>query len=109
MQQTPFRRYFEGYDSPWEYSDAEIAAVRLRRAGFEQVETNLEETPTQLPNAHAFQQFVGSVILHRHLERLPGPELRGEFLAELTRQAASDGPAFLLDYWRLNLPARRRN
>jgi trans-aconitate methyltransferase len=109
MRQTPFTRYFDGYPSPWEYSDAETAATRLRRAGFEQVDTSLEETPTQFPDAQTFQQFVGSVILLRHLERLPGPELRGEFLAALTRQAAGDTPAFLLDYWRLNLQARRRN
>jgi trans-aconitate 2-methyltransferase len=107
MQTAPYAQYFAGLQSPWEYSDAENAAARLRRAGFEQIQTSLEEAPTKFPNAHEFQQFVESVILRDHLERIPVPELRPQFLSELTRQAASDDPPFLLDYWRLNLQARR--
>lgn len=106
-EQPPFAQYFEGYSSPWEYSDAQTAAVRLRQAGFEQIETSLEDAPTQFSNAQEFQQFVESVILHRHLERFPQGGLRKRFLTELTRQAAADDPAFLLDYRRLNLQARR--
>jgi len=41
------------------------------------------------------------------LERLPERALRERFLAEVTRQAASDNPPFLLDYRRLNLRARK--
>jgi len=103
----PYAELFAGYRFPWEFSDAEIAAARLRSAGFEQIDTSLEQAPTRLDTAAEFQRFVESVILHRHLERIPTPELRQNFLAELTRQAAEDDPPFLLDYWRLNLQARR--
>ena len=102
-----YAEYFRGYRFPWEFSDAETAAVRLRVAGFEQIDTSLEQAPTKFETAEEFQRFVESVILHRHLERLPRPELRQNFLAELTRQAAQDDPPFLLDYWRLNLRGRR--
>jgi len=107
MATPPYAQHFAGYRSPWEYADAETAAARLRRAGFERIETSLEEAPTKFPNAQEFQQFVESVILRNHLERIPESQLRKQFLAELTRQAADDDPPFLLDYWRLNLQARR--
>ena len=72
-----------------------------------EIETSLEEIPTKFPNAQEFQQFVESVVLRNHLDRIPDRALRDQLLAELTRQAASDNPAFLLDYWRLNLQGRK--
>jgi trans-aconitate 2-methyltransferase len=107
IESPAYAKQFVGYRFPWEFSDAETATNRMRRAGFEQVETSLEEAPTKFETASEFQRFVESVILHRHLERLPQAELRQNFLAELTRQAANDNPPFLLDYWRLNLQGRR--
>ena len=107
MESPGYAKHFVGYRFPWEFSDAETAANRMRKAGFEQVETSLEEAPTKFETAGEFQSFVESVILHRHLERLPQAELRQNFLAELTRQAANDNPPFLLDYWRLNLQGLR--
>jgi len=103
----PYCDYFAAYQFPWEFSNAETAAGRLRRAGFEQIETSLENTPTTFPNAQEFQEFVESVILRNHLQHIPEPDRRKQFLAELTRQAAADNPPFLLDYVRLNLQGRR--
>jgi trans-aconitate 2-methyltransferase len=107
MTTEPYPHHFATYQFPWEYSDAETAAARLRRAGFEQIETSLEDAPTTFPNAQEFQQFVESVILRNHLQSIPEPTQREQFLAELTRQAAADDPPFLLDYVRLNLQGRR--
>jgi trans-aconitate 2-methyltransferase len=107
ITQPPYAQHFSGYPFPWEFSDSKTAAARLRSAGFEQIETSLEEAPTRFDTGAEFQRFVESVILHRHLERLPNAELRQSFMGELTRQAAADDPPFLLDYWRLNLQARR--
>lgn len=107
MASAAYAEYFAGYQSPWEYSDAETAASRLRHAGFEQIETSLEEAPTTFPGAREFQQFVENVILRNHLQRIPDAALRQQFLGELTRQSAADKTPFLLDYWRLNLQGRR--
>lgn len=107
MIAAPYATLFAGYRSPWEYSDAETAAGRLRRAGFDEIETSLEDAPTTFPNAQEFQQFVESVILRNHLLHIPEPTQREQFLAELTRQAAADDPPFMLDYVRLNLQGRR--
>jgi len=103
----PYAQYFARYQFPWEFSDAETATTRLRSAGFEQIEASLEEAPTRFDTASEFQRFVESVILHRHLERIPTPELRQSLLAELTRLASGDNPPFLLDYWRLNMQGRK--
>jgi trans-aconitate 2-methyltransferase len=103
----PYENYFVGYQSPWEYSDSETASARLRQAGFEQTETGLEEAPTKFANAQEFQQFIESVILRSHLERIPDAAMRQQFLAQLTQRCAADDPPFLLDYWRLNLQGKR--
>jgi trans-aconitate 2-methyltransferase len=105
MESPKFATSFAGFREPWEYSDAETAAVRLRKAGFASVETNLEQAPTTMDSADHFSDFVRSVIMRVHLERLSRP-LQDEFLAALTERAAKDDPPFSLDYWRLNLSAR---
>jgi trans-aconitate methyltransferase len=107
MESPAYAAYFVGYRSPWEYSDAETAAARLHSAGFEQIETSLEEAPTTFPNGPEFHQFVENVILRHHLQRITDYPARQQFLAQLTQLAAADDPPFLIDYVRLNLKARR--
>jgi trans-aconitate methyltransferase len=106
MDRPRYREFLGEYQHPWVYSDADMAAERLQRAGFRQIETSIEPAPTRFDNAEAYSEFVRKVILHRHLQRLP-EELRGEFMAEIVELAARDHPAFELDYWRLNLSARK--
>jgi trans-aconitate 2-methyltransferase len=98
-----YARFLSEFAEPWTYSDAETAAERLRRAGFANVDTGLEPALTVLEDAGKYSEFVRTVILHRHLERIPDAGLRDEFVEELTRQAAADDPPYSLDYWRLNL------
>ena len=76
----PYAQHFAGYPYPWEFSDAETAASRLCHAGFEEIETSLEEAPTKFPNAQEFHQFVESVILRNHLDRIPDRALRDQLL-----------------------------
>lgn len=101
---TPkYAPFFVGFREPWLYQDAERSAEAMRRAGFVGVETSVEAAPTTLKNAEEYGEFLRNIILHRHLERLPKEDLRRDFIADLTAQAASDETPFLLDYWRLNL------
>lgn len=105
---TPkFASFFIGFREPWLFQDAEGAAESLRRADFTDVETSFEAAPTVLKSADEYREFVPNIILRRHLQNLPSDELRNEFIEQLTEQAASDDPPFLLDYWRLNLRGRR--
>ncbi len=105
---TPeFKSYFTGWTPPWEYADPETTAGRLRRAGFTKVKTWLEPSPQKFPGAAEFSRYLGTVTFHRHLERLPSPELRERFLTEMARLATNDDPPFVMDYWRLNMSARK--
>jgi len=107
LASQPFREHMTGFAFPWEFADSSTCAKRLRCAGFSDVETSLEEAPTRFPTADEFQKFVESVILRHHLEHLPNASIRQQLLDDLTAQSAQDDPPFLLDYWRLNMKARR--
>ena len=101
-----FAPFLAGFREPWLFQYAEGAAETLRHAGFVDVETSIEPAPTILDNAEQYTEFVRNIILRRHLENLSTEELRTQFMAKLTEQAAQDDPPFALDYWRLNLRAR---
>jgi trans-aconitate 2-methyltransferase len=102
-----FAPFLATFPSPWLYQNAEAAAATLRRAGFVEVETNLEAAPTLLDDRRHYFEFVKTVIVRTHLERLPDEDLREQYVSDLADQAAKDDPPFLLDYWRLNLTARK--
>lgn len=104
---TPkFALFFSGFREPWLFQDAEGAAASLCRAGFLDVETSLEAAPTVLDAPEQYAEFVRNIIFRRHLDQIPDQNLRAEFIANLTAQAARDDPPYSLDYWRLNLRAR---
>jgi trans-aconitate 2-methyltransferase len=105
--QPPYAEYLAGYEDPWEFATAETAAERLQRAGFIEIETNLEEAPANFPTSEEYREFLATVVLRTHLERISSPEVREQFLEALALQAARDNPRFELDYCRLNLRARR--
>lgn len=102
-----FAKYLGAYEDPWEFATTEKATERLRRAGFVEVETELEAAPASFADAVEYKQFLATVVVRTHLERIPEAEIREEFLQALARRAAKDNPAFELDYCRLNLRARR--
>jgi len=108
MTSAPFARYFEKWAGPWEYAYPDVTAQRLTRAGFVEVETNLEEAPTTLATEADYREFVTTVIYHPHLERLPDASMRQSFIDRVTELAAKEPVPFTLDYWRLNLSARKK-
>ena len=100
-------QFFAGWRSPWEYASPETTAERLQHAGFIEINTALEPAPVQLASDKEYREYLANVIFHRHLERIKQPELRERFLNELTSMSAQDDPPFELDYWRLNMSARK--
>ena len=104
--EPPYREWFAGWPGPWRFADAEETAGRLARAGFVGIETGLESAPTTLGDAATYRDFLRTVILRSHLERLPGEAERAALLDRLTELAAADPVPFHLDYWRLNLAGR---
>jgi trans-aconitate 2-methyltransferase len=107
MASEPYRAFFGEWTGPWEFASPEVAAQRLRDAGFVDVETSMFEAPVQLASRQETYDYFQNVILGTHLERIPDAALRHNFLEAMTEQSAGDDPPFRQDYWRLNLRARR--
>ncbi len=107
LSQPAFCPYFgDAWREPWEYADPATSRARLERVGFIDVHTSLESTPVAFANASEFRIFVDHVCLRPYLSCLP-PSLHDAFSTAIVEQAAQDCPAFILDYVRLNLTARR--
>lgn len=104
--EEPFAPFFAGWPGPWEFADDVTTADRLRAAGFDAVETNLEAMPAVMADADAHREFLTNVIFGTHLARLPDPALRAAYVDRLTAFAAHDDPPYELDYVRLNMRAR---
>ena len=91
---------------PWNFAGPEETATRLRAAGLRDEEAWLEEAPVDLETAEKYADFVSCVCIRHHLERLP-LQLRDRFTQDLTALAARDAQPYTLDYWRLNIGARK--
>lgn len=102
----PYREHFAGWRDPWNFADAETTAARLAAAGLTDVETWLEESPVDLATPDRYADFVSVVCIRHHLDRLP-PPLRAPFTAALSARAGADARPYSLDYWRLNMTARK--
>jgi trans-aconitate 2-methyltransferase len=101
-----FAAFYDEWIEPWYYADVESTKRRLAAAGFQDIDVYLEDAPTPFADAEAYREFVATVCVRHHIAPLPPPE-RKMFLNELTIAAAADPQPFTLDYWRLNIAARR--
>ena len=102
-----YAAFLAGFPSPWFFQNAEGAADTLRRVGFVEVETSIEPALTVMESRQHYQEFVRTVIVRAHLDRLPDPGLRDQYVSQLADLSEEDDPPFLLDYWRLNLAGKR--
>jgi trans-aconitate methyltransferase len=107
MTEPRFAPVVPGWREPWEFADAATTAERLRQAGFVDVETGIEPAPAIMSDADTYADYLRAVVLHPHLSVLRDDDSRDALIARLVEMAAADEPAFSLDYWRLNLDARR--
>ena len=101
-----YREYFHDWRDPWNFAGPEETATRLRTAGLRDEEAWLEEAPVNLETAEKYADFVSCVCIRHHVERLP-LQLRDRFTQDLTALAARDAQPYTLDYWRLNIGARK--
>jgi trans-aconitate 2-methyltransferase len=106
-QEKEFSEWLGEFREPWFFSDAEGAAVRMQAAGFENIESGLEQADYAAESASEFEEYLRTFILHRHLDMLPSEELRDRFVRRLSQAAQQDSKPFVLDYCRLNLRARK--
>jgi len=102
-----FSRWLGAFPEPWFFADAESTAVRLQRAGFVEVETGIEQASFTVSSSQELQDYLQTFVLHRHLELLPSDDLRKAFVQMLAEEASQDDSPWTLDYWRLNIRARK--
>ena len=106
MKLPRYAPYFEGWQGAWEFADDRISAVRLRDAGFVDIQTSLEPAPVDFTDEGAYRAYVSTVVFRLHLAQLPDA-LRAPFLDDVVARVRDRPQRFRLDYWRLNLRARR--
>jgi trans-aconitate methyltransferase len=106
-QRPEFRAAYAGFVEPIEIPDPATTAARLAAAGFEAIATGLEPAMTVIPDPGDYRLFVEHVVFGGHLAKLPDPDVRRRFVDLLVEPAPRDDPPCSLDYWRLNLDARR--
>lgn len=106
MGDREFAPFFGGWRDPWHFASPDATRDALIRAGFRDVSASLEAAPVTFGGEAAFAEFVACVCLRHHLDRVPA-DRRAPFVSRITRDAEGDDPALTLDYWRLNIDARR--
>jgi trans-aconitate 2-methyltransferase len=106
MRLPEFSRWFRDFEGAWEFADDRVTAERLQAAGFTAIETSLEAAPVEFTDEASYRFFVATVVFRLHLARLP-EALRPGFLDAIVDRIRRLPQGFTLDYWRLNLRARR--
>jgi len=106
MDCSEYRVHFIGWTSFNHFENVADTEQRLYRAGFEAIDVSLVNSPVTFDTPAAFNEFVAAVCLRHHLDRLPSAARDG-FMTQITDQASGDHPPLTLDYWRLNIAARK--
>jgi trans-aconitate 2-methyltransferase len=106
MQSSEYAGFFGSWSNPTHFENVRDTEGRLAHAGFQEVEVSVVQSPVTFAEADAYSEFVAAVCLRHQLDRLPA-DRRDPFMIRITAAAAADTPALTLDYWRLNIFARK--
>lgn len=106
LAREPFAGYLRGFKRQQDYLDPEITREQMQAAGFWDVEVKLQDAPVTFPDAAAFCEFIKTVNLKNHIEKLP-TELRERLLDEVAEESMGSERPLTLDYQRINLRALR--
>jgi trans-aconitate 2-methyltransferase len=106
MRAPRYADRFAAWDEPYHFENVADTESRLRRAGFVDIDVSLAAAPVPFDTPERYAEFVAAVCLRHHLHRLPELE-RDAFMQEITAEALEDDPPLTLDYWRLNIAARK--
>ena len=104
----PYASALRGMPGSWYFAGPQATVASLEGAGFVEARAGLETADTPFESRDEAVEFLSTVVLRHHLERLD-PGLREAFSrAVADRLAASDPDGrVVLDYVRLNLEAVR--
>jgi trans-aconitate 2-methyltransferase len=106
MEAPRYSDYFTSWTEPCHFENIADTEGRLRRAGFTDIDVSLVIAPVAFEQPERYAEFVAAVCLRHQVHRLPEGDRKG-FMQRLTAQALNDDPPLTLDYWRLNISARK--
>jgi trans-aconitate methyltransferase len=106
MHSPRYAQYFVSWAEPSHFENVTDTEARLSRAGFTDVHVSVTPAPVPFEAPDLYAEFVGAVCLRHQLHRLPETERDG-FMNQITAEAVEDDPPLTLDYWRLNIAARK--
>lgn len=87
---------------PWHFATPDETTRRLQAYGFTDVRAWLHAEPTPFLTRAALEEYLATVVLGAHLERLPADEQQS-----LVRAVAAGLPEPVVDYVRLDIVATR--
>ena len=90
----------ERWPGPWTLASPDETVRRLERAGFRDIQAWLNDEPTPIEPGEPLREYLRTVILGAHLERLPAD--RREGFVEAVAANLHDN---VIDYVRLNIDA----
>jgi trans-aconitate 2-methyltransferase len=93
----------DGWRGPWTFATAEETTRRLEAAGFTAVEAWLSDEPERFEPGAPFREYLRTVVLGAHLERLGSDGERDAFVDAV----AAGLPEPAIRYVRLNILATR--
>ena len=106
MGSPEYARFYEAWSQPNHFENVRDTTARLERAGFRDIDVTLVPAPVRFDRSEAYSEFVAAVCLRHQLDRLPFED-RTPFMNRVTDEAEADDPPLTLDYWRLNITARK--
>lgn len=102
----PYAPHLAGQPQSWLFAGDRETVERLERAGFTEAHAWLEEDPAVFDTPAEGAEFLATVVLRHHLERLP-EDLRAPFSRAVAERRTRPDGRVEIDYVRLNLTARR--
>jgi len=106
MNSPRYSGFFTSWTEPNHFENVADTETRLRRAGFTDIDVSLVMAPVPFERPERYTEFVAAVCLRHQLHRLAEADRDG-FMQRVTEQALQDDPPLTLDYWRLNINARK--
>ena len=106
MESPDYEPHFSAWRDFNHFENVPDTEDRLARAGFEDIQVSLIVSPVTFERDGRYSEFVAAVCLRHHLDRLPVADRDG-FMRRVTDLAREDDPPWTLDYWRLNIWARK--
>jgi len=107
LRREPYASRVGPWDGPWNFAGAQDTVARLGSAGFMHATADLVHAPVVMDDEAAYREFLTTVVLGTHLERIRDEALKVTFIDEMVEVGRADDPAWSLDYWRLNLRGQR--